>query len=170
MINYFLKRQLSYITFKIILYIYNCNNYLIITIVNFEAIILRIKTILRHYDLTSSTFADMIEVQRSSISHLLSGRNKPSLDFVLKVVAKFPEVDLYWFLYGTGSFPKEKEKKIVVEKKVTTTPSLFQNASLGDISEKNKIISEYEQETQTSKSIKKIVILYTDGTFEDYSK
>ena len=40
-------------------------------------------------------FADEIDVQRSSISHLLSGRNKPSLDFVLKVLSKFDAVDLY---------------------------------------------------------------------------
>jgi hypothetical protein len=39
-------------------------------------------------------------VQRSSLSHLLSGRNKPSLDFILKIVDVFPDVDLYWILNG----------------------------------------------------------------------
>jgi hypothetical protein len=42
------------------------------------------------------------------LSHLLSGRNKPSLDFILKIVDVFPDVDLYWILNG-GSFPKNKE-------------------------------------------------------------
>ncbi|MGB5188500.1 helix-turn-helix transcriptional regulator [Robiginitalea sp.] len=65
----------------------------------------RLEQILTHYDLNASAFADAIGVQRSSISHLLSGRNKPSLDFVLKVVREFPEVNLYWLLNGRGEFP-----------------------------------------------------------------
>jgi transcriptional regulator with XRE-family HTH domain len=50
-----------------------------------------------YYYLNASAFADKIGVQRSSLSHLLSGRNKPSLDFILKIVDVFPDVDLYWF-------------------------------------------------------------------------
>ena len=50
-------------------------------------------------------FADKIGVQRSSISHILSGRNKPSLDFILKVTNEFTDVDIYWLLNGKGSFP-----------------------------------------------------------------
>jgi transcriptional regulator with XRE-family HTH domain len=45
-------------------------------------------------------FADKIGVQRSSLSHLLSGRNKPSLDFILKILDVFPDVDLYWMING----------------------------------------------------------------------
>ena len=44
-------------------------------------------------------------MQRFSISHILSGRNKPSLDFVLKIIKEFPEVELYWLLNGKGNFP-----------------------------------------------------------------
>jgi transcriptional regulator with XRE-family HTH domain len=51
-------------------------------------------------------FADKIGVQRSSLSHLLSGRNKPSLDFILKILDVFPDVDLYWMINGKGSFQK----------------------------------------------------------------
>lgn len=64
----------------------------------------RIDQILKFHDLSASVFADTIGVQRSSISHLLAGRNKPSLEFVLKVVASFPDVDLYWLLFGKGLF------------------------------------------------------------------
>jgi plasmid maintenance system antidote protein VapI len=55
---------------------------------------------LDYYGLNASAFADKIGVQRSSLSHLLSGRNKPSLDFILKIVDVFPDVDLYWILNG----------------------------------------------------------------------
>ena len=70
-----------------------------------------IELILDYYSLSASGFADKIEVQRSSLSHLLSGRNKPSLDFILKIIAVFPEVDLYWILNGIGNFPKSEINK-----------------------------------------------------------
>ena len=75
--------------------------------VNSSDFIERLELLLQHYDLNASAFADKIQVQRSSISHLLSGRNKPSLEFVLKVVKSFPEVNLYWLLNGKGTFPSE---------------------------------------------------------------
>ena len=118
-------------------------------------IVKRIRKILSHFELAPSAFADAIGVPRSSISHLLSGRNKPSLDFVLKVVDKFPKVDLYWLLYGKGEFPlSEKESEIktpVTEhstgstKKVTTAPLPSKEAD-----------------------ISKIVVFYADGSFETY--
>ena len=70
--------------------------------------IARLRRIMDYYDLNASALADSLGVLRSSISHLLSERNKPSLDFVLKIIDKYPEVDLYWLLYGKGSFPKEE--------------------------------------------------------------
>ena len=75
-----------------------------------EAIIKRLDKILKHYELSASVFADKINVQRSSLSHLLNGRNRPSLDFILKIDSAFPEVDLYWLLYGKGVFPSKIEK------------------------------------------------------------
>ena len=68
----------------------------------------RLKKVMDFYQLTASGFADRIQVQRSSISHLLSGRNKPSLEFVMKVINEFKEVELYWLLNGKGSFPSVK--------------------------------------------------------------
>ena len=76
--------------------------------VNPEDFTNRLKKILEHHQLTASLFADKIGVQRSSISHILSGRNKPSLDFILKVTNTFSDVDIYWLLNGKGTFPKEK--------------------------------------------------------------
>src|SRR5680860_596133 len=72
--------------------------------VNSSEFIERLEHLFQYYDLNASAFADKIQVQRSSISHLLSGRNKPSLEFVLKVVKNFPEVNLYWLLNGKEHF------------------------------------------------------------------
>ena len=111
----------------------------------------RLKKILNYHQLTASLFADKIGVQRSSISHILSGRNKPSLDFILKVTNTFTDVDIYWLLNGKGEFPKEQGPT-------------------------NKVFSPNESsiiETSNSKSSKKmnrIVVFYEDGTFEEYKK
>ena len=74
--------------------------------VNIDDFVKRLESLLEYYNLNASSFADKIGVQRSSLSHLLSGRNKPSLDFILKILEVFPEVDLYWILNGKGTFPK----------------------------------------------------------------
>ena len=73
--------------------------------VNTVEFVRRLEKVMNYYGLSASAFADKIGVQRSTISHLLTGRNKPSLEFVLKVVKSFPEVNLYWLLNGKGSFP-----------------------------------------------------------------
>lgn len=73
---------------------------------NVEDFIKRLTMLLSHYGLSAAQFSDKIGIQRSSVSHLLSGRNKPSLDFVLKIIAAFPEVDLYWLLDGSGNLLK----------------------------------------------------------------
>lgn len=114
----------------------------------------RIDQILKFHDLSASVFADTIGVQRSSISHLLAGRNKPSLEFVLKVVTSFPDVDLYWLLFGKGSFPKkaksaptqEPESKEVVRNEVSHVA------------------------LPRTEAIDKIVIFYSDGSFKSYSE
>lgn len=122
-------------------------------------IVERLKKLLIYYNLSASNFADKIDVPRSSISHLLSGRNKPSLDFIMKVVENFEDVDLNWIVYGKGNFPK----KITKEKTPIIAPTLFTKNEKPNIQKKEKINS-------TNKSIKKIIILYTDGTFEDYRR
>ena len=125
--------------------------------------IARLQRIMDYYDLNASALADSLGVLRSSISHLLSERNKPSLDFVLKIVDKYPEVDLYWLLYGKGSFPKE-------EKKPTATPLPteipFPEVNPLDNSEKNiKTISETSVKKE-KKQIQKIIFFYEDNSFE----
>ncbi|MEM7485146.1 MAG: helix-turn-helix transcriptional regulator [Bacteroidota bacterium] len=113
----------------------------------------RIKTIIDHYELAVSTFADSIGVQRSSISHLLSGRNKPSLDFILKVIKTYPEVNLYWLLNGKGTFPS-------VQKDENTSPT-----------QKEKLPQEVfpiPMNKTKDATPSKIVIFYTDGTFESF--
>ncbi|WP_130733728.1 helix-turn-helix transcriptional regulator [Flavobacterium sp. J27] len=157
--------------------------------VNIDDFIKRLQIILDYYGLSASAFADKIDVQRSSISHLLSGRNKPSLDFILKVIEIFPDVDLYWILNGKGTFPKSVSK--IEEQNVTP---IFEN-QIKEVQEEKKVLnnstdlfSEIDSNVNTpvfeNNSLKKsnienlnfqeqdvdyIVFFYTDGTFKKYT-
>lgn len=98
------------------------------TMVNSEEFSKRLQIILDYYDISAAVFADAIQVGRSSISHIISGRNKPSLDFVLKIVQTYPEVELYWLLNGKGDFPKSAtEKEISQIPKQASTPLKTEN-------------------------------------------
>ena len=150
--------------------------------VNIDDFIKRLEIILDYYNLSASAFADKISVQRSSLSHLLSGRNKPSLDFIIKVIEVFPEVDLYWILNGKGTFPKsentsnhfEEVKSASIETPFIQTelesPDLF-SATASKNFEKEIQPTEINHQTptaNTSSTIERIVIFYKDGTFKNY--
>lgn len=127
----------------------------------------RLHKIMEYHDLSAASFADKIDVGRSSISHLLSGRNKPSLDFVMKIVNAFPDVELYWLLNGKGSFPKKEEtKQEAIPQKAparSPQPDLFQpHEDSRPESVKDFPLSNYK------KPISRIVIFYQDGTFEAF--
>lgn len=62
----------------------------------------RINLLLQAKNLTARQFAEEIGVQPSGMSHILSGRNNPSLDFVMKVVKRWPEINISWLMFGTG--------------------------------------------------------------------
>nr|WP_297307217.1 helix-turn-helix transcriptional regulator [uncultured Flavobacterium sp.] len=64
----------------------------------------RLLIIFEKYSLNAASFADKIGVQRSSLSHILSGRNKPSLDFILKIYENFPGISLTWLTLGEGDY------------------------------------------------------------------
>lgn len=150
--------------------------------VNIDDFIKRLEIILDYYNLSASSFADKIGVQRSSLSHLLSGRNKPSLDFIIKVIEVFPEVDLYWLLNGKGTFPKSEIKNIVVEEKKSTPKedSILKNES--EVNLFSTAIRENSENTiqpapnshhspissNNDNNIERIVIFYKDGTFKNY--
>ena len=107
----------------------------------------RLKKIMDYYAISAALFADKIGVQRSSISHILSGRNKPSLDFILKITSVFEEVDLYWLVDGKGHFPK-----LVSNNTLSSTPFSQLSPNID------------------GKKIHRIVVFYTDGTFDEYFK
>ncbi len=75
----------------------------------------RIVLLMKSLGLNPTQFADEIGVQRSSISHILSGRNNPSLDIVTKILNRFKEVDSNWLILGKGSLFSKSDEKISKE-------------------------------------------------------
>ena len=152
--------------------------------VNTDDFIKRLELILEYYGLNASAFADKIGVQRSSLSHLLSGRNKPSLDFILKILEVFPDIDLYWILNGKGSFPKkiaEVSPIIATQNTSPTSTPILNNQEATDLfsatastvpsnptATTKTIVNEKITIPTTSNEIDKIVIFYKNGTFKDY--
>lgn len=108
----------------------------------------RIQMILKMHNLTSAAFADKIGVQRSSVSHVISGRNKPGLDFLEKILLHFPRVNAQWLITGKAS----SEDKQVVEKEEVNIKSKLQ-----------------ESIRDKGKKIDRIVIFYSDGSFSNHT-
>ena len=135
---------------------------------NNQAFATRLKKIMDYYSLSAAAFAESIEVPRSSISHIASGRNKPSLDFVLKITETYNEVDLQWLLKGLGIFPKSNLS--------TQSPSPKTKNQLSQKTSELELLAS-AQTTSASVSasfskgvgIEKVLVFYADGTFEAYT-
>jgi predicted transcriptional regulator len=123
----------------------------------------RLQKILDFYGVTATSFSEKIAFNRSTISHLLSGRNKPSLEFVMKVLQTYPEVDLYWLLYGKGSFPTPLNK---VSTQIKTTSK--QN-EIPVIDAENSVFENIAIKNSNTSAIERIILCYKDGTFKQYN-
>ncbi len=119
----------------------------------------RFRYIMKLNGLSASAFADEIGVQRSSVSHILSGRNKPSLEFIQKVMNKFPKVDASWLINGSTK-PKTEEMDLP-DKKV--------ESKVENIVVKGNTVPQ-EPTKGANKEIDKVLIFYTDGTFAEFKQ
>jgi len=113
----------------------------------------RFKYLMKLNNLSASAFAEKVGVQPSSISHILSGRNKPSLEFTQKVLAQFPKVSADWLISG---------KTTVIENNMTE-PEPKEKSTLGNVSQSSPTLS-------GKKKIKKIVLFYSDNSFEEFNQ
>ena len=68
----------------------------------------RIKKIILSENLTYSDFADKLNITKSSVTHIVNGRNKPSLDVILKILSLYDKIDTEWLLFGTGKMLKNE--------------------------------------------------------------
>lgn len=125
----------------------------------------RLDHILRSKNLTATKFAELMKIQPSNVSHLLSGRNKPSIDFLIKLKEVFPEYSFDWIIMG--------RKPITVN---DPTPSIIdaQDTKYEDAEEKHIIeFDDFEEKIEENKpviaenkEVEKILLIYSDKTYD----
>jgi transcriptional regulator with XRE-family HTH domain len=134
----------------------------------------RILEFLKAENKTSAQFAEEIGVQPSGISHILSGRNKPSLDFVLKMLEKYRFISTDWLLFGKGNMYKETVMQSLFEEsadKPEISREIIRNENQNDIqsgkysanTRKSEVISPKNELT-----VEKIVWFYENNSFREY--
>lgn len=133
----------------------------------------RLQQFLELEQLSNARFADMMGIQRSSVTHLLSGRNKPGYDFLSKFAIKFPQINIEWLITGKGKPYKENAGSTPSDNSATPDNLFDENFIFGQEHEQGP---EYENvetpvtETKTAsrKTIKRITIFYSDGSFDEF--
>lgn len=139
----------------------------------------RIAHIMRAKNLKASDFAELLGIQPSGISHILSGRNQPSLDFVKKIKETFPEYNLDWIIFGKGPMTTSepfKENYTPIEKKPDSLTSDFvpNNNSSAPFIPVAEVTPSSDSPLPSipiseKPGVKSLFVLYDDGTFEQYS-
>lgn len=140
----------------------------------------RLLEFLKAENKTSAQLAEEIGVQPSGISHILSGRNNPSLDFVLKMLEKYQFLSTDWLLFGKGIMYKDIRMQSLFEEDAILNRDI--NIKVPPVEDESKKIDNksdmYDQsERNTAKSadvtrrsfVSRIVMFYDDNSFEDYS-
>ena len=119
----------------------------------------RLQQFLELEQLTPSRLADILGVQRSGLSHILSGRNKPGYEFIHKLLIKFPQLNSEWLITGKGK-PYKDQQNSHNEHDIPELP-LFQQSE-------NLIETPPPAETHYKRNVKRVTIFYSDGSFEEF--
>lgn len=123
----------------------------------------RINLILKAKNITARQFAEEIGIQPSGMSHILSGRNNPSLDFVMKVIRRFPEIDINWLMFGKGEMyesshishqsPKQEsvqEMSVKQESRTVIEKNIVGNNASNNVSQEQAIPDLFSSLTQNN--------------------
>ena len=138
----------------------------------------RLLEFLKAENKSSAQFAEEIGVQPSGISHILSGRNNPSLDFVLKMLEKYRFLSTDWLLFGKGSMYKDSKMQTLFDEDIAlsnkiemkhTVNELYKSENKMPLSGKEELIEISPPATYKGKSnVRKIVWFYDNNSFEEY--
>lgn len=120
----------------------------------------RIQQFIDFKGINAGEFATLLEVQRSNISHILNGRNKPGASLIEKMLTVFPELNARWLLTGEGNMLIEQ----IPDKAKTKELESVERETAGK--KTNSLISG----SIGNKKIDKVVLLFSDGTFLSYEQ
>lgn len=139
----------------------------------------RIVKIMEVESLTASRFAESIGIQRGAMSHILSGRNNPSLDVITKILAQYVQISPDWLLFGKGDMKrlpdqgnasfKPTEKSLNTNEPSRTLKNREENnENISLLTPKSTVVEKVIIHDKPSKIIKKIMVFYSDNTFDTF--
>ena len=130
----------------------------------------RLNSILKHFKINASQFADEIGVQRASVSHVLSERNKPGFDFIQRILDTYPSISADWLITGKGEMLKSKN----VEQYLFSEMEDKEEAVNDDKKARKQTLKSSDGDQVENKrsfrvrNIEKIVVFYSDKSFGEY--
>lgn len=137
----------------------------------------RLKQFLAAENITQAQFADNINVVRASVSHVLSGRNNPSFDFIKAMMANYPRLNMEWLMFGKGKMYKDKEipaDDLLFPLEEPETVMRIRDIPAEDLTTvsehpSNEIDTSIDitQSVNKQRSVSKIIILFNDGTYQE---
>jgi len=125
----------------------------------------RLRLLLENERLTSSQFAKIVGYRPSSISHILSGRNKPGFDFIQEILKKFNNINPEWLLLGRGEMYRTSDKILDNNKESVIRESIKTNKVESEPD--SRYVSDVKVKSD-GKVIVKVLVFYSDQTFTEY--
>ncbi len=144
----------------------------------------RIKQIMDNANLTPAKFADQLQINRAVVSHILNGRNNPSLDVVTKILSEMNYINSDWLLNGSGQMYKdgytaadsENDRSLFNASATNVTDSEDQTEYAKENASKNTQTTNKPTDNQdisyspsSTRKVRQIIIYYTDNTFETFT-
>ena len=137
-----------------------------------ESIGQRLKDLIEKKDLSLLAFSEKVGIQRSSLSHLFSGRNKPSIDLLLKIKDQFPETDLEWLITGKSIASDSRSTNTQDQSSDPDVKSDVTYVKSSSVVIDNQSIKSHEPNPSVVDNnkgeIERIIIFYKNGNFKEY--
>lgn len=94
---------------------------------------IRFKKWMKSVDINANSLALLINVNRSTISHILSGRNKPSIDILDKIIDKYPDLNTNWLISGVGNMSINTNSELIDKKHIDKIMVFYNNSSYEEV-------------------------------------
>ncbi len=131
----------------------------------------KLRILMQNENLTASRLAEILEIKPAAVSHILSGRNKPSFDLLCKIVNRFPQINPYWLLGDAEEMRNPNVPFSTSEQSSETSATLFDLGEQKSVPVKNSDTTTPTENlalpTFGRSDIEKIIIVYSDRTFEE---
>ena len=129
-----------------------------------EDVVTRIRIIMDKEGHSPASFADTLGIGRPLMSHVLGGRNNPSLQLVMKILEFFPAYSADWLVRGV----EDNSKSLSMEEKPTELFGVSKELPPARPEKNVAYVAPSSEKTVSNSAIQRTLLFYTDGTFEEY--